>query len=269
MISEYSQYFNFPIKTDYVALDKSLIKKSNTRLIVSGGFYELYRYSQPYYYNKSPSASEKLYLESVKSDERRDDNLFSCRQHIRRLINSNVGIYGHKTKFVTYTFKENITNLRHANKIWQSYQKKLKYRFKSVKYLLVVEFQKRGAVHYHVVYFNLPYIAGGGKYLSALWGSGDVNIRAIELVKNVGAYVCKYLQKGTLDRRLVGEKAFFCSRGLVKPFELKSKESIDIFLNQCILKEEVKRVYSSTLYGEINYFQGEIKNKQYANQNKS
>jgi len=248
-------------KTDYDKLDKSLVKSSKYRLIVSGNFYELYKYEQPYFYNKSPSVSESLYLEKQNLLERREDNLFSCRQKVRRLINSNVGMYSQRSKFITYTFKHNETNLKNANKLWQLYQKKLRYRFGDIKYLLVVEFQQRGAVHYHVLYFNLPYIARGGQYLSALWTWGDVNIRVVDHVKNVGAYVCKYLQKEMFDNRLVGEKAFFCSRGIFKPLEIKNKNNIDLFLNQCILKEEVKRVYSSSLYGEIIYKQGEIKQK--------
>jgi len=263
----YAQWFPVIVPTNYEEVDKKLTKKSYNRLIISGNDYEFYSYSRPYFYNKSPSSGNNFALGGEKSNERREDNLFACRQRVRRLINSNIDQYNQKTKFVTYTFRENVTNLKSANQLWQKYQKKVKYRYGSVKYLLVVEFQKRGAVHYHVVYFNLPYIKGGGKYLSALWRNGDVNIRVIDDVRNVGAYVCKYLQKGTLDNRLVGEKAFFCSRGLIQPIELKSRESIDIFFDKCILIPEVNRKYSSTIYGEINYIQGELKYKNYANQN--
>jgi len=259
MQSIYAEWFNVVIPTDYEKLDKKLIKKSHTRCVVSGDFYELYKYENPYFYNKSPSNGKPVDRGNA-DEQRRDDNLFACRQRVRRLINSNINQYNERTKFITYTFKENVTDLSRANTIWRHYCKRLQRKLsdRKIKYLLVVEFQKRGAVHYHVLYFNFPYLANAGEKLEKLWGQGSVNVKAISSVKNVGAYVCKYLQKGTLDKRLVGEKAFFTSRNLLQPLELKSESSIAKFLQGCIVTTEVERSYSSTLYGKINYIQGEL-----------
>jgi hypothetical protein len=47
----------------------------------------------------------------------------------------------------------------------------------ALKYVSVVEFQKRGAVHYHAVFFNLPFIVNDE--LAAIWSHGFIKINAI------------------------------------------------------------------------------------------
>lgn len=60
---------------------------------------------------------------------------------------------------------------------------RLKYKFgKDIKYLAVIEFQQRGAVHYHVL-SDIPYIKQDE--LQDLWGQGFVFINAISHVDNI------------------------------------------------------------------------------------
>jgi len=250
----------------WAELDRSRIRASKSRLIVSGNNYELYTYSNPYFYNKSPSMGSCCSLDSFGDMGRRADNLHSARQRIRRLINSNVNQYGQYAKFVTYTFKDNVTDLSSANATWRKYCKRLARAVsKNFQYLAVVEFQKRGAVHYHVVYFDMPFISKAGQYLEKIWGQGSVNVKAIKQVKNLGGYVCKYLQKEIMDSRLKGQKAFFGSRGLKEPVELKSETSIATILQKCMIIKEVERDYTSSTYGRIFYQQGQIKQLKQSN----
>lgn len=57
--------------------------------------------------------------------------------------------------FVTLTFADNITDIKEANKKFNSWVKMVRRVFKDFKYLGVPEFQKRGAVHYHFL-TNIP-----------------------------------------------------------------------------------------------------------------
>jgi len=241
-------------------LDTATIKQSSVRLVISGKTYEMYHYERPYFYNfpAYKKISGSFHSHSSAQPERRRDNLAVARQKIRRIINANNNQYGEKTKFITYTFKENIKDLKKANKIWTEYCKKFKYRYGKIKYVAVVEFQKRGAIHYHVLYFNLPYIKDIKEKVGKLWGKGFVNIKTIDQVKNIGAYVCKYLQKEIMDRRLAGEKAFFTSRNLFQPYEIRSPQNVATFLQGAIISEEYAKTYSSSSYGEINYQIGVI-----------
>lgn len=93
-----------------------------------------------------------------------------------------------------------------------------------MKYVCVVERQQRGALHYHIVLFNMPYVPH--KELLELWGHGAVTINAIDHVDNVGAYVMKYMEKemkglqSEKSAKVKEKKMYFASRGLHKPAEV-------------------------------------------------
>jgi len=129
-----------------------------------------------------------------------------------------------------------------------------------MKYLCVVAFQKRGAIHFHAVFFNLPYVRNVKKELSSMWGHGFVKLITVDHVKNLGAYVSKYLQKDIMDKRLVGRKAFFCSRGLIRPRQIRVEKSVAKILGSATLACEVSSEYASRHFGRITYQQGRILN---------
>jgi uncharacterized short protein YbdD (DUF466 family) len=90
-----------------------------------------------------------------------------------------------------------------------------------VKYVSVPEFQKRGAVHYHAVFFNLPLINLRDEFqtgdFASNWEHGFIKAKKIAGVPNVGNYMTKYMTKDATDRRLVGRKKYFATRGLIQP----------------------------------------------------
>lgn len=255
-------------KYDPKVINQKIIKSSRLRLVVSADNVELYQYSQPYHYNFPPlprsfrGVSHGMVQFESKEKVRRLTNIQNCRQRIRRLIDSNVGQYGQLTKFITLTFKENETNLSTANKEYGYFIKRLNYQlgFKA-KYLTVVEFQKRGAIHYHSLFFNLPYIDNVAPFVEKIWTHGNVDVKALKNVKSVGAYVTKYIQKETLDGRLAREKAFFCSKGLYQPLELKNERKIAEFLKSCIIETIARKEYRSGYHGDITYTKGYLANK--------
>jgi len=246
-------------------IDQKLIKSSKIRLVIAGDFFELYSYDQPYHYNWPPcprpfrgQIEDKVIIESEEQG-RRESNLHACRQRIRRLVQANAGKYGQISKFITFTFKENETNISRANAEFRKFTKRLNYDWKiKVKYLAVVEFQKRGAIHYHVVYFNIPYIKDIAPKIEKIWGHGSVDVKAVAHVQNIGSYITKYLQKEVFDRRLAREKAFFCSKSLFQPFELKNPLHVAKFLDTCILETVATKTYRSTYYGDIIYSTGNL-----------
>lgn len=245
-----------PITT--MNLDQKLIQKSRQRLIISGNTFELYQYENPYLYNLPPLPRGDR-TSPTRPRPRRADNLYRARQRIRRLIASNTGIYGEKLKFITYTFKKNITDLGEANKLWTQYQKKMRRTFGTLKYLCVVEFQKRGAIHYHVLYFNLPFIYDIKSKLRHAWSHGHISCKVIDHVKHVGAYVSKYLVKEVLDLRLARQKAYFTSRHLKQPKEKRNELGITQWKednSHAILNSKVQGIYQSERFGRITYTQG-------------
>lgn len=174
-----------------------------------------------------------------------------ARRDLRRIINSNVEKY---SKFLTLTFKDNVKDLDFANNEFKKFIKRLNYNYKiKVKYSAVIEFQKRGAIHYHCLLYNLTKKINVSE-LSRVWGNGFVKINAIEKVDNVGAYVCKYMTK-TDDDRLKGRKMYFNSRGLNKPLEIKEPDIVSAV--ESSLQNQVPKFENIFLneYNNISYKQ--------------
>lgn len=142
----------------------------------------------------------------------------SMRWEIARIIDCN---FDDKTKFVTLTFKENVKDVLYTNYEFSKFIKRLNFNLYKVKkqklkYLAVWEKQKRGAIHYHVIFFDLPYIKN--KDLQEIWGHGYIKINKIDVdsIDNRGRYISKYFSKD-LDYKDYKQKSFFKSQNLLLP----------------------------------------------------
>jgi hypothetical protein len=173
--------------------------------------------------------------ERSKEGKRKTSSIYRARTAIYRLVEGNIRQHGeYMPVFLTLTFRENVCDLRRANGLFKLYIKRMNYRFNlRLKYLVVPEFQKRGAVHFHVIFFNMPYI--DKNELENTWNYGMTNVQGLRKVRNVSAYVAKYLSKETFDNRLFGEKAYFCSRGLKRPIETYGIAEVDKVLQSAVL----------------------------------
>lgn len=172
----------------------------------------------------------------VSYNEIEEKNLNRTKIELQRLIKTNINEF--KT-FITLTFdsKKNtdidINDIKDVNKkfnIFKTYMKKI---FPDFKYIYVPEFQKRGAVHYHlltnieynsdlllneITTFNkktFTYKTGrpvkGWKYGYSM---------AIPLTGiNVVGYMTKYMTKD-IDNRLFGFRKYSCSYNLKRPTEV-------------------------------------------------
>lgn len=234
------------------------------KIIKSGNVVEVYEYERGYIkgYNgvKKWDRGRIKGSTSVEYEDNRAKVLNRAKIQFRRLVNSNVGQYGDVTaKFFTLTFAENVQDLDIAHYEFTKFIKRLNYavfdtKRAELKYSAAVEFQKRGAVHYHVIFYNLPYVPVA--WLSNIWGQGNIWINKINNVDNVGVYVTKYMHKDTDDPRLQGRKCHFSSKGLLQPLEITDKKQVEAGLASlpaCSLKYEI--VFDNEYCGHIHYRQ--------------
>jgi hypothetical protein len=184
---------------------------------------------------------------------------YRARKEIRLTINANIDIQGkEKAKFLTLTFKDDLRDLRKANRIFKDFIKRLNYSqgagFKA-RYVAVPQFQdkrRKGVIHYHVIFFNLPFIKVSE--LRIIWGHGFIKINAIDDVDNVGAYMVGYMGKNFIDERFANEKRYFTSRGLQDPKEIRGYTEQEInFGNDWYVHYEVS--YDNEYTGKIHYKQ--------------
>lgn len=234
-----------------------MIKSYSKKCVISGNIVEIYEYEneilEGYMDKKKTSRGRSVKATDEDKAKNREKTFSRARRDIRRIVNTNIN---GSSKFVTLTFKDNITDLKQANYEWKKFRQRLETKLKiKLKYLVVVEFQKRGAIHYHVLMFNLPYIKNS--VLSDVWSNGFVKINKIDNIDNVGAYVCKYMSKDFSDSRLERQKMYFTSRGLKKPKEIKETSKIVTLASLlstgvCVYENEFKNEYNSITYKQYN-----------------
>jgi len=235
-------------------INKKLIKRTHYKYVKYGDYVEIYKFERPIFYNRSPLSHEQMGSNRGESP-RRSDNLAAARIKINRLVLGNTDWKVCAPRFVTFTFAENITSLKEANMYWANFIRKFKKSYPNTKYLGVVEFQKRGAVHYHVLFFNLKYKAGIKNEIRDLWGQGFIKFKSakkIEKIHHLGLYLAKYLQKDIVDNRLIGEKAFFTSKNLTQPIFLRNEETCGNLYSQILEEGGILETYVSHYYGTIN-----------------
>jgi hypothetical protein len=189
----------------------------------------------------------------------REKVMARARQDLRRLVNANINQYGKDftAKFVTLTFADHVTELADANNEFKKFIKRLNYKMfntksRNIQYSAVPEFTKAGRVHYHVIFYNLPYV--NADKLSEIWGNGFIKINKIDNCDNVGAYVSKYMTKDNFE--IQGKKSYFNSRGLFQPTEITEKEKVESLRNSLPLdKVTYTTTFENEHVGTITYLQ--------------
>ncbi|MEK5234100.1 hypothetical protein MHB42_20640, partial [Lysinibacillus sp. FSL K6-0232] len=139
-----------------------------------------------------------------------------------------------------------------------------------IKYVCVVERQERGALHYHIILFNMPYVPHAE--LLKLWGHGAVRINEIDHVDNVGVYVVKYIEKemrnmqSNKSAKVKDKKLYFASRGLYKPEEIsdgtaEGKQQLQEIAGKVEGHEVYRKMYESEHYDTYEVIQYNLARK--------
>lgn len=207
----------------------------------SNGTYKIIRYSKPIIRNIEKTEEDEITSndtipEKLERDSNgliREDNLNRSYWHLVEMALENAP---HFKTFWTLTFAENITDLTIANKHFNSFIQAVKHHYPQFMYLCVPEFQKRGAVHYHLM-TNLTTNEQlviekqkGKKNMFNIkqWKHGFTSVFDLNLTDekfSVAAYMTKYFWKD-VDSRLFGRKKILASKNLKKPkMQLLSQDS--------------------------------------------
>lgn len=251
-----------------------MIELVTSRIIKSGNVIEVFHYEKGYlkgFTNPERKSMGRIKdYESEESEANREKSLNRAKANLRRLINANHGQYGDhvSSKFLTLTFGENVTDIEVANYEFKKFMQRLNYKLfdskkANLKYVVVPEKQQRGAIHYHVVLFNVPFVDSG--LLAEIWGNGFIKINKIDNVDNVGAYISAYLGKedDVHGDWLKGKKSYFSSRGLLKPQEITDIKKVEQVASALPLEKiSYSAKFSNEHLGNISYLQYNL-NKEY------
>jgi len=242
-----------------VYIPDRVLKNYNVKVVRSGSILEVYQYQEKVYYNYE--GFERIDAEKTKPIDwqgKNEKNLSRARQNIRRLIWCNRNEY---SKFLTLTYKDNMQDLNKFYADWHVFIQGMKRKGYMLKYLYVLEYQERGAIHAHVIIFNNEYIPW--RVVKECWERFEERgekINSIKDVNNLGAYVCKYLTKNTIAE--YNSKSYHTSRGLKRPIERKiTAEESEVLIeqlfrgNKVIYQTEYDVVISDEITNKVQYSQ--------------
>lgn len=212
--------------------------RTDCKIKIAGNHVGVLKYGMEINYGSLSQKRPVRFRAKSKFGVRTKTSLYRAKSHLKWLINANAWEWFDEKKgkvfipiFLTLTFKDNVRDIKLANreysKFIQRFNYEMGYKKSYLKYSVAIQFQDRGAVHYHMVFFNLPYVKDLKNKLLKIWGKGFTNFRKIKNVRNVGNYMTKYMAKDVNDKRLYGQKCYFGSRGLKKPFVSNDKKLID------------------------------------------
>jgi hypothetical protein len=224
---------------DYVNTRKSF----NHKVVISGNTLEYYRHEKRVGTEKYTRTDfKKRSIDEVLTDYQENPEKFvpvanssfrRSRSTITRLIYSNEKKF---KSFLTLTFKENLTDLKKANLHFKKFIMRLKTKYPDLVYIGVPEFQKRGAVHYHLLtsidvsgykdifaferdFGDKIWKGGFVKFSNLVFKNGDFyQVKQQKRVENIGFYISKYIGKDLFDLRYFGSRKVLYSKNLLKPF---------------------------------------------------
>ena len=228
------------------------MERYNKKMVISGKFIDIYKYDKLVVtgFNRDINLNKKS--EGKSSNQKSQSSIHRTKKNIRNITNSNPQL----TKFLTLTFKKNIEDIDFANYEFMQFVKRMKFKYPDFQYLAVIEFQKRGAVHYHII-CNLPYV--NKKLIAKKWGHGFIKIKRINRINNMGGYISKYVSKDTDNMKLFNKKKFFHSKDLFMPLEIINEWQFNNYYNNFDIENRVP-IFEKTIESE---YRGKIKIKQY------
>lgn len=176
-------------------------------------------------------------------------SLARARREIIELIKLNITV---GSCLLTLTYRQNIQNYDVANTDFKNFVKKIKYNYKiDLRYVRVIELQKRGAIHFHVVIFNSDFCLIPYNEIYNIWGHGAVHVRRIEALDDVtadkiGNYLGKYLTK---SKEIAPNKKIYTTSRNIKRLE-KQRIVIEDVEQSAYFLERLASVSNAILYLE-------------------
>ena len=256
------------------------------KTIESGKRLEVFKYSYPITEGRESNNKEGRRGKQELSDEekkfnreqKRKQTLYIARNNIIRLISANED---ELKSFITLTYKENMQDIKQSRKDLDIFFKRLRRKYRNLKYIWVMEYQLRGAIHFHIL-ANIPIEINTAKpkekksmeqkqfeneFRNKFWQHGFIDARNIgeeKDIRNVGKYIACYLVQDILDLDLQGNRVYGYSKNLNKPIisKMETRDKIEDLIS--IDNYELKYISQYDLYyrnkkneeikGSVNYF---------------
>lgn len=217
------------------------------KLIQVGNIIEKYEFEKDYVHPRRSRSTKPR----SRVPKRRYDNLQRLRKSFTRLIRCNLA--GASRPFLLTLTMHQIVSLEQAYSHLTNFIVQIRRRYgKEFRYVGVPEFQKRGAVHFHILVWDLPHDVylkegsfgarkgntlyrwyrflqenniplerlGACRSLQHTWARGFLDCTPTDGSEKLSSYLAKYMLKASVDERLRGQKSYFSSRNALRPLLL-------------------------------------------------
>lgn len=198
--------------------------------------------------NDTPKINDKIELKNIMRSK------LSC----QRLAKANINDW---QTFITLTFKDNIQDVKYANKRFRYFIDKIRRVKKDFKYLCITEFQKRGATHYHLltnISINdtklMYHQEDNPKYKHIkYWLDGFTSVEEIKGdAKKIVGYISKYMTKD-IDNRLFSHHRYLYSQNLKLPItnyiDTSDEKHLTFFQNKI---QDKQLIYNNNYYSNYD-----------------
>jgi len=213
-------------------------------------------YIESYDYNKVQVAfkSQRVSYEKNLTGEKANFSIQRAREKVYQICEANRGRHGnYREIFFTLTTQDQLTEYKESNKKIKSFIRRLsKHVGHAVKYIIIPELHKSGAIHYHGIFYNLPFI-DIKIFRYQLWKEGYVDLQVPRKIRSTSAYIAKYMTKDYQKNTPLHTKLYFTARDMYRPeTEFTTEKPVGIL--------KVKDIKIHKNYQKIKYLDICIKN---------
>ncbi len=159
---------------------------------------------------------QKILQQEKNENERSERSIRRTRKNIQDVLNSNLD---DRSYFLTLTFKDNVQDYKKANQIFNRF---IRQKNQGIKYLAIKEHQQRGAIHYHLIVFDIE--KETLEKLISSWTYGFSYTKKItdKYSYSIANYLTKYFSKEKNQLVKAGYRIFTKSTNLQKPLVIST-----------------------------------------------
>jgi len=218
-----------------------------TKIVHYGDTLQVFEYEKNLPIRRKSRAANSYTKRDRKNVTRSAHSIRRARVAFERVVRANIGGDANPT-LITLTMHQKLS-YGASSVIFTRFVARLRRRYgKTFRYIAVPEFQKRGAVHWHVLLWGFPIEYGcvgnirrkGSKKIfvetcseerqcerktrriSRLWLRGFTDAIATDGSTRLAAYLSKYMSKSMQDFRIGHKKAYYASHNCLRPVSYTS-----------------------------------------------
>jgi len=194
------------------------------KIIKSGDYIELFNYEREINPKIKSGRRKRVKQRDSRPLASRHDSIRRRIKSFSRLVRANL-VGETSPSLFTLTCVESVGIVRGYEYLADFWRRLRQASISVEKYIAVPEFQKRGAIHFHLIVWGMNEYAKqerDSRQIQNIWQRGFVDCVQTDGHEKLVGYLAKYMRKSMYDSRLVGQKAYTSSRSCMRSMSISS-----------------------------------------------